>query len=294
MSPSEKIETLDVSGDSAHELLQAKEIKEFAHGKSFQRLSVKLDFIQGNSTSELSAAHPHVLFYPLHYEVGYSYPLLVWLHGRGGDERQVMRVMPKLSMRNYVAVAPQGFPQDQDKQESFCRSSKVSSNIWNSLDVTSIINGSVRSKVQYDWQETDEMLTEAEQRIFDCISIAKKRANIASNRIFLAGFGTGGTLAMRLGLLYPESFAGVASLGGAFPQARNVMHRWVAARDLAVFLGFGQNSTTFSPNTARQTLELLHTAGVPTVAKEYVCGQELVPQMLQDLNHWMMNLVCGG
>lgn len=293
MSPSEKSEMLAVDESFVSDFAQAERIKEQGTQKHSQKLSVKLDFAQESATSNTSAAHPHVLFFPLHYEAGYAYPLLVWLHGCGGDERQVMRVMPKLSMRNYVAVAPQGFPQVPEK-ENCCSTTQASSNVWNSLDVTSIINGSVRPKVQFDWTETDEALSEAEQRIFDCITVAKKRANIASDRVFLAGFGSGGTLAMRLGLLYPESFGGVASLGGNFPKAQNVMNRWTATRDLAVFLGFGQNSTTFSPNDACQVLKLLHTAGIPTISREYACGQELVPQMLQDLNHWMMNLVCGS
>ena len=50
----------------------------------------------------------YALFAPLHYESGYAYPLIVWLHGRGNDERQLLRIMPQVSMRNYVAVAPRG------------------------------------------------------------------------------------------------------------------------------------------------------------------------------------------
>ena len=46
----------------------------------------------------------HCLFTPLHYERNYAYPLIVWLHGPGDDERQVTRVMPLVSMRNYVGV----------------------------------------------------------------------------------------------------------------------------------------------------------------------------------------------
>src|SRR5580658_5486284 len=52
----------------------------------------------------------HSTFAPMHYEPGYSYPLLVWLHGAGCDERQLLRIMPLVSMRNYVAVAPRGVP----------------------------------------------------------------------------------------------------------------------------------------------------------------------------------------
>ena len=48
------------------------------------------------------------LFAPLHYEKNYAYPLIVWLHGPGGDEGQLKRIMPCISTRNYAAVAPRG------------------------------------------------------------------------------------------------------------------------------------------------------------------------------------------
>ncbi len=47
-------------------------------------------------------------FAPMHYAPGYAYPLIVWLHGPGGDERQLLRIMPLVSMRNHVGVAPRG------------------------------------------------------------------------------------------------------------------------------------------------------------------------------------------
>ena len=46
----------------------------------------------------------------MHYAPGYAYPLIVWLHGSGSDERQLQRIMPLVSMQNYVAVAPRGIP----------------------------------------------------------------------------------------------------------------------------------------------------------------------------------------
>ena len=38
---------------------------------------------------------PHATFAPMHYEPGYAYPLVIWLHGALGDERQVRQVMPQ-------------------------------------------------------------------------------------------------------------------------------------------------------------------------------------------------------
>jgi phospholipase/carboxylesterase len=246
-----------------------------------ERLTLELDFArishQSNTTSQ---SHPHVLFSPIHYEPGYAYPLLVWLHGSNCDERQVMRVMPEISMRNYVAVAPRGLTISSEPHTPI-----------NTFDVHSILQ--THTKDSYDWWlDTDEKLAEVEQRVFDCVAIAKERCNIASDRIFLAGLGNGGTMALRLALLYPENFAGAASLDGAFPKDERILHRWEDTRLLSVFLAVGQSSTDFSTKSVCQILELLHTAGIAIKFREYP-NNGLTPAMLQDLNRWMMDIVCA-
>ncbi|MDR2756403.1 MAG: dienelactone hydrolase family protein [Planctomycetaceae bacterium] len=251
--------------------------------RSSEQLALELDFArishQSNTTSQ---SHPHVLFSPIHYEPGYAYPLLVWLHGSGGDERQVMRIMPEISMRNYVAVAPRGLTISGS-------SNPPPPTPTTKFDVYSIIQN--HSKECYDWINTDAKLAEIEQRVFDCIAIAKERCNIASNRIFLAGFGNGGTMALRLALLYPESFAGVASLDGAFPTNDRLLHRWETARLLSVFLAVGESDNKISPESVCRVLELLHTAGITVKFREYAQG--LSHSMLQDFNRWIMDIVCG-
>ena len=64
--------------------------------------------VDSASCSSDSSDFAHALFAPMHYEPGYAYPLIVWLHGTGGDQRQLQRVMPLVSMRNYVAITPRG------------------------------------------------------------------------------------------------------------------------------------------------------------------------------------------
>ena len=102
----------------------------------------------------------HTLFAPLHYSPGYAYPLIVWLHGRGGDERQLQRIMPLVSMQNYVAVAPQGFrPADAEP-----------------------------SPQGYGWLQTPDQIQRAEQRVFESIELAQLKFHVATQRVFLAGF----------------------------------------------------------------------------------------------------------
>src|SRR3979409_2278074 len=65
---------------------------------------------EGFYTSEVEAPRPLPVrtFLPLHYEPRYPYPLLVFFHGQGGNEEQILRLAPRLSRRNYIYIGLRG------------------------------------------------------------------------------------------------------------------------------------------------------------------------------------------
>ena len=209
---------------------------------------------------------PHMLFAPLHYESGYSYPLIVWLHGAGDDEHQLKRVMPLVSMRNYVSIAPRGTLPICTKEDS---------------------EGFV-------WQQTAEEIAQAEQRVMAAIEIARDRYNVAENRIFIAGFQDGGTMAFRVALNHPHRFAGALSLGGGFPQGHQPLRRLNELRSLPLFLATGVEGSLYPQESLCQDLRLFHSAGLSVSVRQYPCADELTTVMLSDTNRWVMDHVCGN
>ena len=207
------------------------------------------------------------LFGPLHYEPGYTYPLIVWLHGCPSDERQLMRVMPLISMRNYVATAPRGLPRDGVFEES---------------------------EADYSWDQSDECIYRAEERIFDCIDIASRKFSINRRKIFLVGFDGGGTMAFRVGMNNPSAFAGVASLCGSFPSGRTPFGNLTLARRLPILLSVGQDSTEYPPEAVCKDLRLFHTAGLSIALRQYSTGHELSAQMLGDVDRWIMEQISSA
>ncbi len=203
------------------------------------------------------------LFVPLHYERNYDYPLIIWLHGPGDDERQLQRIMPLISMRNYAAIAPRGRPARECPGDGF---------IWTQ-------------------QESD--ILGAEQSVFDCLKIAERRFNIASHRIFLAGYQCGGTMAMRIGLKYPRRFAGVLSLGGPFPIGDSPLLLLDQVRHLPLFIAQGRESRSYPVEKSCRELRLFHAAGMHVTLRQYPCGDELNTLMLHDMNVWLMEQVTG-
>jgi phospholipase/carboxylesterase len=221
----------------------------------------------------------HTIFAPLHYEPGYSYPLMVWLHGSGCDERQLLRIMPLVSMRNYVAVAPRGILIAPQGGVGAPRGGAVSS---------------PAEEVAYGWSHDEQDLQQAEQRIFDSIDMTFRRFNIHSRRVFLAGFDTGGTMALRIAMNHPYKFAGVLSLGGSLPQGRAPLSRLPEARQLAVFLASGRRSAVYGEKQVCDDLRLLHTAGMSITLRLYPCGHELSPQMLSDIDRWIIEQITAS
>lgn len=203
-------------------------------------------------------------FAPLHYEPNYAYPLIVWLHGSGDSERQLRRVMPKISLRNYAAVAPRG---------------------------TSTIGNEIEGG--YGWQQMPSEIEQAHNDVVACVEAASLRFNVAPNRVFLAGFGAGGTMALRVAMMYPELFAGVASLAGGFPDGHCPLSRIAAARGIPVFLAHGRNSVHYHEDQVCQDLRLLHSAGISVTLRQYPCSDELTPGMMKDLDVWLMQIVTG-
>ena len=209
--------------------------------------------------SPATSDSPRAVFAPLHYEPNYAYPLLVWLHGPGGDQQQLLRIMPIISLRNFLAVAPQGIR--------------------------------IRPQEDYRWLQTVQHIDQAEQRIFDSIESVAEKYNFSRRKIFLAGFDGGGTMALRVAMNNPDRFAGVASLCGQFPRGHKPFGNLAAARHMPVFLAVGRKSEAYPESDVCADLRLLHSAGISVDLRQYPCGQEIAPQMLGDVDRWIIEQI---
>lgn len=202
-----------------------------------------------------------LFFSPLHYESRYEYPLIVWLHGCGSSERELEELMPYISIRNYVAVAPRG---------------------TKAVDP----NGH-----RYTWAQTPASIALAEELVFDAIEKASTRYSIANRKIFLAGRGTGGTMAWRLALRNPKQFAGCVSLGGVFPKSHRPLATLKDLRHLRSLWMVGEQSPNCGVDSVVESLPLFHSAKLRVAIRQYNCGDELYADMFSDMNRWLMEIV---
>jgi phospholipase/carboxylesterase len=207
---------------------------------------------------------PYTTFAPIHYEERYAYPLLVWLHGAASSEHELRHVMPLVSMRNYVAIAPRGTSSDTHHPRRF------------------------------DWQQSTDAIAAAETSVADCIAVARRRFNVHDRRVFLVGCGSGGTMALRVAWNNPQQYAGVVAINGPLPTRLTPLSRVNELRRVPCLLITSRESRAYPANNVCRDLRLLHVAGCTVALRQYPGDDELATNMLSDLDRWLMERVCGS
>lgn len=212
-----------------------------------------LDKSRGDSLDNFS------LFVPLHYEKNYAYPLVVWLHSDGESANQVQKIMLEMSMRNYVAVAPQ--------------------------------SAQGRDEIGYFWEQDFDTIEMAHRSVAHAMDQAFLRYNIASHRVFVAGMGAGGSMAFRLAFDRPDLFAGVMSINGPVPAEHAPLSDWSRCRQVPVFWAHHRNSVEFEQDELCHQLKLLHIAGFSVTLRQYPNEQLLSTKAMADMNQWVMETI---
>lgn len=217
---------------------------------------------EGFYTSEVAVelARPLRTFLPLGYEANYPYPLLVFLHGHGSNEEQVLRLAPRLSRRNYICIAPRG-PHALDPRPD--------------------------GRPAFSWGPDDCDNPLVEDYIFRAIEQTRRTYHVHSERIYLAGFRDAASLAYRLAMIYPQRFAGVISLNGAMSRRGGPLLRLPDVRPLKVFIGHGIANAIVPLGLARKDYRLLYTAGLNVAMNTYPTTHRIHPAMLRDIDRWV-------
>jgi len=208
------------------------------------------------------------VFTPLHYEPNYAYPLLIWLHGAGENETCLRQVMPKISMRNYAAVAPRGtLPLGQERLPQLSDA--------------------------FTWPLGDIHTADAMDRVCMAIERAEQRFHVDKNRIFLAGNGTGGTMALQIGMTIPDRFSGILSVGGALPREDTILAHLNKSRRLPLLLTVDRDNHQYPDAMVCDDLRLLHIAGMTVTLRQYPAGDALRDSMLSDIDQWIMEVIAS-
>ncbi len=128
-----------------------------------------------------------------------------------------------------------------------------------------------------------------ENGVFSAVRRARKALHIHSERIFLVGTGEGAAVAYRLGLTYPERFAGVVAINGWLPGGFRPLGRLKSCRDLKILVVHGEWNARAPIETARRQVSILRSGGLHVAFQTYPCAHRLTSPMLADVDTWLIN-----
>ena len=208
----------------------------------------------------LALQAPHRLFFPQHFEARYAYPLLIWLHSPDSSEYELDELMPAVSLRNYVAVGLRGPRVSSQGPRRFC------------------------------WSLQDECLAISEELTLEAARLAVEDLGINAARVFIGGYGVGGSVAQWVALRYPQYFGGAISINGPAPDRPKLLVRWRQAKRVPVLFMYGQKSTGCSFEAVSDAIMLAYRGKLDYRFTQFNCGDELDTAMTQQIDHFIMGL----
>ena len=201
---------------------------------------------------------------PDNYEPNYAYPLVVWLHDDGGSELDALTLLPALSTQNYIGLGIRG----------------------NAAAKTPSPSG-------YGWSNSRESMAILENIVPRCVGRIGRDYHIHTERIYLAGFGDGASMAMELLLSRPAWFSGAVALGGPLPRQKNLLARYRMLSGQRMLIGAGVRDKRMPITEVVRAGRLLHAAGIDVSTRAYDAGHEVSPEMLSHANSWLMEGICA-
>jgi len=192
-------------------------------------------------------------------------PLLLLLHGRGSDERDLMGLRPHLPA-DLTLVAPRapfpGMPWGYGPGWAWYR-----------------FLGANRPE--------PESFSAAQRALDELIETLPGTLPVAPGEIYLGGFSQGGTMSLGYALRNPGRVAGVLNFSGFLPDHPEVRADAETVRGTRFFWGHGTQDANIPFALAAEGRRSLAQAGADLEARDYPIGHWIAPEELSDAVRWL-------
>lgn len=231
----------------------------------FSTLMLPTEGMYTSSLPQLQSL-PLRTFLPTGYESNYAYPLIVLLHSHGGSDEQVLRLAPRISRRNCLYLSLRGpVPLNERDDDGL---------------------------PAYGWGEPREHDAWLAEYLLKAVEQTRREFHIHSERVYLAGVAEGAGVAYRMALRLPQKFAGMISINGTLPRpAEGPLFRDDEVKDLRVLIAHGAANEVVPLEFARRDFLALYGAGADVLLSTYPCTHMVHPNMLRDINRWVIRNV---
>jgi phospholipase/carboxylesterase len=189
-------------------------------------------------------------------------PAVIFLHGRGADENDLIGLSEYLDERLFLMSvrAPFAF-------------STTGGYHW--FDIVDI------------GKAEPEMFNESYAKLTKFIEDAKKGYPIDPAKIFLFGFSMGTMMAYTVALTQPDSVKGIIANSGLIPESTGLKYEWEKIKSKPFFVGHGIHDSIVPVAFGKRAHELLADAGADVTYREYEMDHQIEEEGLGDIIKWM-------
>jgi predicted esterase len=199
-----------------------------------------------------------------------KYPLLLGLHGNGGNSEQILSVMNHaLKKEALILAAAQGvypnFPRLRGQHFS-----------WE-----------IQTRDQGLWKIADPLAIENLNEVVQAL-----KGKYPVSEVYILGFSQGAAYAFLSAFKYPGLVAGIISIGGMFPETDKEFSiltegEIVSGKKFRVFIAQGSNDRQIPESLGAKTAEKLKKYGYEVEYQEYEGGHEISPELMKKIYSWM-------
>jgi len=202
---------------------------------------------------------------------------IIWLHGLGADGHDFEPVVPELGLPDNLAVRFI-FPHAP------------------AIPVT--INNGYIMPAWYDFKQTDLGIEHDAKGIahtakqIRLLIEQQQMHGIASNRIILAGFSQGGSMAIHCGLRQPEPLAGIMALSAYLLLPDQLASEIKSsARTVPICMAHGVEDPVVPFALGEASRRKLETAGCHVEWHSYPMEHHVCPQEIKDIGLWISRIL---
>jgi phospholipase/carboxylesterase len=207
------------------------------------------------------------LYYDLRTGALAPAPLLIALHGYGGNKLQMMREAQHLAPKHFAIASLQGFHQHIKEPRD--------------------PGGPLR--FGFGWLtnfRSEESVAVHHQAVLDLIKILTDEGVADPTRVFLLGFSQSCALNYRFAFTHPESLRGVVGICGGIPGDWETSTVYRPAQIDVLHLA-GTRDEFYPPERVQDYERQLKTRARSVVFKSYDAAHEIVPDMREDAVQWL-------
>jgi phospholipase/carboxylesterase len=211
-----------------------------------------------------SATLEYLTVFPDNYEAERPYPVVVCLHGRGADMRDLAGLAPAIDQTGYLYVCP-------------------------NAPVTISIGPGYTGQAWYEpgGNPSPAAMEQALKALDGVVRETFDQHRVAPGQAILLGFSQGGAMTYRYGMLRPEMFAGLVILSGALRNPEALLPQLPEGRGQRVFIAHGTDDPVVPVDLSRNAVTFLEAQGYRPLYREYPMGHEITQEVLNDLIPWM-------